>query len=71
MERLRGKPGCMALYRVVIAPKGREGGWTAQAQPKMGMIVSENRTRAINSIATDLGRDHHLEIEDQPGSSRN
>jgi hypothetical protein len=70
MERLRDKPGCKALYRVVVAPEGREGGWTAQAEPKMGMTVLDDCTRAINSIVTDLRRDHHLEMGNRDGSSR-
>jgi hypothetical protein len=63
MERLRDKPGCAALHRVVVVPEGSEGDWRVQAQPRMGMTVLDDCRRAINAIVTDLRRHYHLETE--------
>jgi hypothetical protein len=59
-ERLRDNLACAALARVVIIPEGSEGGWGVHAQPRMGMTILDECTRAINAIVTDLRREHHL-----------
>jgi hypothetical protein len=63
MERLRDNPGCAALHRVAVVPEGSEGDWRVQAQPRMGMTVLDECSRAINAMITDLRRHHHLKVE--------
>jgi hypothetical protein len=60
MERLRDNPACAALALVRIIPEGNEGGWSVHAQPRMGMTILDECTRAISAIVTDLRRKHHL-----------
>jgi hypothetical protein len=60
MERLRENPACAALARVQVVPEGDEGGWTVRAQPRMGMTIVNECTRAISAIVADLRRGHRL-----------
>ena len=60
MERIRDNPACAALARVVVVPEGSEGGWGAQAEPRMGMTVLDECRRAIAAIVTDLRHEYHL-----------
>jgi hypothetical protein len=59
-ERLRDNPACAALARLVIVPEGSGGGWSVQAQPRMGMTISDQCTRAIAAVVADLRRAHYL-----------
>ena len=60
MDRLRDNPACAALARVQVIPEGDEGGWAVHAQPRMGMTILDECTRAISAIVTDLRRGHRL-----------
>jgi hypothetical protein len=59
-ERLRGNPGCFALYRVVVIPQAG-GAWTTSCEVKMGMTISSDCERTVDAIARDLRRSYHLE----------
>ena len=60
MEKLRENPACAALARVQVVPEGDEGGWGVHVQPRMGMTILDECTRAISVIVIDLRRGHRL-----------